>query len=134
MMDDSIFKKLKVKAGMTGVLLHVPPEYPSGHGLLAACGPGDFVHLFVKSRGDFDAHFAHAAAQAAAGAIFWLSYPKSTPKAKHDINRDSLWDLLLAQNYHPVAQISLGETWSAMRIKPNETGKTYERPANTHKK
>jgi len=131
-MDDSIFKKLKVKPGMTGSVFFVPPEYPPNHGLEdAKDDAAGFVHLFVTSRAEFADRFAAAADTAAIDGFFWLSYPKSTTKAKFDINRDSLWDLALAAGWHPVAQVSLGDTWSAMRLKRNVPGQVYQKPSNT---
>ena len=70
-MDDSIFKKLKVKPGMTGSVFFVPPEYPPNHGLEDAKGDAaDFVHLFVTSRAEFADRFAAAADTAAIDGFF----------------------------------------------------------------
>ena len=133
-MDNTILKKLKIKPGMTGRLFHAPPDYPGDHGLIAPQGDmADFVHLFVTSRADFAERFVSAAAAVAPDGLLWLSYPKSTAKAKFDINRDSLWDLVLAVGWNPVAQVALDETWSAVRLKRNLPGVVYEKPANMRK-
>ena len=119
---------------MTAMLLYTPPNYPTYGGFKPAQdGKGDFVHLFVTSKAEFAERFAAAANSVQDGGVFWLSYPKSTPKQQYDINRDSLWDLVLPRGWHPVAQISLDETWSAIRLKPNEVGVVYERPNNVKK-
>jgi hypothetical protein len=140
-MDDSIFKKMRVTPGMNAALLFEPPEYPKFDRAKAnksgkpgtEGGKPDFVHLFVKSRTEFSERFAAAAEAASDSGLFWLSYPKSSGKEKYDINRDSLWDLVLPLGWHPVAQISLDEKWSAIRLKRNEQGVAYERPANIRK-
>jgi hypothetical protein len=62
------------------------------------------------------------------GGLFWVSYMKSTKTRKCNINRDSLWDLAIPNGIHPVAQVALDETWSAVRFSDNEPGKEYERP------
>lgn len=128
-MEDAIFKKMRVKEGMTGTTLYAPTEYPNYRGF--SCESGDkfnFVHLFVTSQIEFSKRFAEAVALVAEDALFWLSYPKSTKGQKYDINRDILWDLLLPLGWHPVSQVSLNETWSAMRLKPNDPDVVYERP------
>lgn len=128
-MDDTIFKKLKVKPGMTAALFYTPPEYPNYDGFSdIKIGKDDFVHLFVTSRAEFNERFMDAAESVADDGLFWLSYPKSSGKQKYDINRDSLWDLVILNGWHPVAQASLDGTWSAIRLKPNEPGIVYARP------
>ena len=131
-MDDGIFKKLKIKPDMKARVFFAPPEYPVNHGLEDTKGDAaDFVHLFVASRAEFTDRFAAAADTVASDGLLWLSYPKSSSKAKFDINRDSLWDLALAAGWHPVAQVSLSDTWSAMRLKRNVPGQVYQKPGNT---
>ena len=130
-MDDMIFKKMKVTPGMTAALLYVPPAYPEGDGLICVkAGKVDFVHLFCTNKMEFTERFAEAANTVKDGGLFWLSYPKSNGEQKYDINRDSLWELMLPYGWHPVAQIALDETWSAIRLKRNEPGVIYEKPAN----
>lgn len=128
-MDDTIFKKLKAKPGMTASLFYVPPEYPDYDGFSdVKDGKDDFVHLFVSSKTELSDRFADASDAVRDGGLLWLSYPKSTGKQKYDLNRDSLWDLVLPHGWHPVAQVSLDEKWSAIRLKCNEPGVIYERP------
>lgn len=64
------------------------------------------------------------------GGLLWVSYPKGSGKNKPDINRDSLWDLSIPHGIHPVAQVALDETWSALRFVPNMPDETYERPSH----
>ena len=128
-MDTGIFKKMKAKPGVTAKVFNPPDGYPENTDLRwTASGPADFVHLFAESKAQFTDSFALAAAAANKNALFWLSYPKGNSRHRYDINRDSLWDLVIPQGWHPVAQVSLDKTWSAIRLKPNEPGETYERP------
>jgi hypothetical protein len=90
----------------------------------------DFVHLFVSSQGEFTERFANAAAHVVDGGLFWVSYPKGNKSQTYDINRDSLWHLVLPLGWHPVAQVSLDDTWSAVRLKRNEPGVEYVHPKN----
>lgn len=128
-MDIGIFKKLNAKPGMSARVIGAPEEYPSNPELAyPAEGPVDFVHLFVDSQAAFAEFFDNAAQAAKSDSLFWLSYPKSSGKQRYDINRDSLWDLVLPRGWHPVAQVSLDDNWSAIRLRPNETDKEYLRP------
>lgn len=130
-MDDSIFKKMKVKPGMTVALLYAPPEYPDYDGFSdVKGGRDDLVHLFITSKAELGERFADAADSVRDGGLFWLSYPKSSGRQKYDLNRDSLWNLVIPYGWHPVSQVSLDEKWSAVRLKRNEPGVLYERPKN----
>jgi hypothetical protein len=133
-MENSIFKKMKVKTGMTAVLLNIPPEYPDYTEFINFNDEkSEFVHLFVKSKAEFMERFVNATDAVVDGGLIWLSYPKSVKKQKYDINRDSLWHLLLSEGYHPVSQVSLDDNWSAVRAKKNEAGITYEPPSSVKK-
>ena len=130
-MDNTIFKKLKIKPEMVAALLYIPPEYPKYDNLAdESNNKSDFVHLFITSKAEFEQRFSKAANNVTDDGLFWVSYPKSKGKVQYDINRDSLWDLVLAKGWHPVSQISLNDEWSAVRLKPNDPNKIYERPAN----
>jgi hypothetical protein len=50
----------------------------------------------------------------------WVLYPKGN---KADINRDSLWPIVAEFGFRPISQVSVDETWSALRfraLKPGE--------------
>jgi len=130
-MDNSIFKKLKAKPSMTAALLYAPPEYPDRKDFSdVKNGKDDFVHLFVTSRAELDERFIEAAEAVTNDGLLWVSYPKSKGKLKYDINRDSLWEMVIPKGWHPVSQVSLDDEWSAVRLKPNEEGVVYEPPSN----
>ena len=126
-MDPSIFKKMKVKPAAAAMAFFAPSNYPKPEEFSwQGTGLADFVHLFVESRQHFAERFPRAAEACKIGGLLWVSYPKGNK----NINRDSLWGLLLNAGYHPVAQVSLSEEWSAVRAKINETGVEYQRPGN----
>jgi len=130
-MDDTIFKKMKAKVGMTAAVVYAPEEYHYWEGFSDYKeGKDDFVHLFVTSKAEFSERFGDAADSVKDDGLLWVSYPKSNKKQKYDINRDSLWELVLPVGWHPVAQVSLDEKWSAVRMKRNEPGMVYDRPGN----
>jgi len=130
-MDAAIFAKMKAKPSCAAAVLYAPPGYPKAGGLRwTDAGPADFTHVFAESRAQFVRRFPGAMAACREDGLFWVSYPKSRGKKICDINRDSLWDLLLSAGFHPVSQVALDEEWSALRVKRNEPGAVYERPGN----
>lgn len=130
-MDNAIFAKMKVRPGQCVLIINPPEDYPLGDNLnWIEEGQADFVHLFVHSQKEFEALFPKALSAFKEGGFFWLSYPKGKGKRKPDINRDSLWDLVLPNSFHPVSQVALDETWSAIRLKKNDPEQVYVRPNN----
>lgn len=128
-MENTLLTKMKVKPGYSALVINPPRDYPKGENISwLKEGQADFVHLFVAGKEEFEALFTKALSHVKEEGLFWLSYPKGKGKAKPDINRDSLWDLVLPRGYHPVAQVALNDTWSALRLKKNEQGKEYLRP------
>lgn len=49
--------------------------------------------------------------------LFWIAYPKKSSGIKTDISRDVGWDALKNNGYLPVSQISVNQTWSALRFR-----------------
>ena len=127
-MDASIFKKMRMKTDHNAKVFYAPSDYPKFEECnLSDSEQVDFVHLFVESKEQFEERFSKAVDACIKDALLWISYPKSKGKITYDINRDSLWGLLLNRNYHPVSQVSLDDKWSAVRVKINEDCVTYEK-------
>ena len=51
--------------------------------------------------------------------IIWVAYPKAN---RADINRDSLWPIVVEYGLRPNGQVALDETWSALRFRANKAG------------
>jgi len=133
-MDAAIFKKMKVKPSCAAIVLYAPADYPKTDDYRwIDSGQADFVHVFMESREQFADRFPQAAAACKEDCLLWVSYPKSRGKKVYDINRDSLWGLLLPAGFHPVSQVALDDEWSALRVKKNEDGAVYELPGNVKK-
>jgi hypothetical protein len=52
-------------------------------------------------------------------ALLWVAYPKG---GRADINRDTLWPMLTPLGLRPITQVSIDDTWSALRFRPLEPG------------
>jgi hypothetical protein len=52
--------------------------------------------------------------------LLWIAYPKKSSSIKTDIHRDYGWDALTTAGYEAIAQVSIDETWSALRFGEKE--------------
>jgi len=100
--------KLQIKPGQSVAVLNAPP----GLGL-----PG--VSVAATRRQDLDS-VEQAIAAARADRLTWISYPKGGQLGT-DLNRDRLAAALAAHGVQPVRQVSIDDTWSALRFRPADT-------------
>ncbi|HSR31169.1 MAG TPA: hypothetical protein VLY63_11445, partial [Anaerolineae bacterium] len=52
--------------------------------------------------------------------LLWISYPKKSSKVTTDLTRDVGWDVVAEAGLRPVTQVSINDTWSALRFRPVE--------------
>lgn len=121
-MDSTVFKKMKLKPGTSGIYLYAPREYiemANNQEFIdfSANKTYDFVHLFVESRQEYSERIGKAIELLSETGMLWISYPKSSGKNKYDINRDVLFTLLPEQGFTACASAALDDKWSAMRFK-----------------
>jgi hypothetical protein len=84
---------------------------------------GIYPLVIVFARSMAEAHeLAPIAAEALDGdGLVWLGYPKQSSKRyKADINRDKTWGIFQPVGLRPVAQVSIDEDWSAIRLRREE--------------
>ncbi|MHA2311300.1 MAG: DUF3052 family protein [Candidatus Thorarchaeota archaeon] len=128
MSSKPIPRKLFIKENYIVLLVNEPDGYrdllidlPEGVKIVSSSSePVDFVHLFVRDKAELESHLEKTNSHVKEGGLLWVSYPKGTSKIKTDINRDSIWTYSKTLGIRPVTQISIDETWSAMRFKPIE--------------
>jgi hypothetical protein len=120
--------KLRMQPGQRVLILNAPSGYvrqleplPEGIGLEQVPeGKYDFVHVFVTNGAELE-RFGPAALQSVTyDGLFWISYPKRSSKVKTDLSRDMGWDVVANAGLRPVTQVSIDETWSALRFRPVE--------------
>jgi hypothetical protein len=51
--------------------------------------------------------------------FLWVAYPKAN---RTDLNRDTLWPIVAQLGVRPITQVSIDETWSALRFRPLKEG------------
>lgn len=128
MAERTLVQKLGIKPGFTLLILNAPEGYlerlsllPDGVTVHTEGAEGfDFVQLFVFHKADIDEKAAFAAKALKPGGLLWYSYPKKTGQIKTDISRDTGWQAVSDMGLDGVTQISIDETWSALRFRPAE--------------
>lgn len=121
-----IVKKLCLKPEYNTTIINTPENLREGFREAGLCEESpaekvDFTLLFVKDKAELEKFFKAAIENATYDSLFWLAYPKGTSKNyKADINRDSIWKMLLPEGYRPVTQVAIDEDWSALRFRPVE--------------
>lgn len=127
-MDQAIFKKLHVKDGMQYIIRNAPKEFTFPEHAIPMNTQVDYVQLFCENTAELRSMMKELELYDTTQSLIWVAYPKKTSKRYQDLYRDNLWDLVLPFGYHPVSQVSLDTTWSAIRIKVNEENTRYQRP------
>jgi hypothetical protein len=109
--------KLQIRPGQIVSVVNLPP------GLAWPVDPAeenpasaDVVIGFAATRRDLGALGAVIDA-ARADRLAWIGYPKGG-KLGTDLNRDLLVEAVSGLGVQPVRQVSIDETWSALRFRP----------------
>jgi hypothetical protein len=131
MAENSLSKKLQLKAGLRAAVIDAPAGYIEKLGLPVdselAGKPAaslDFVQIFLKTADELEAAIPPLMHALKFDGLFWISYPKGSSKVKTDLNRDILWKAMEKRGMAGVSLVSLDEVWSSMRFRPLEKTKS----------
>ena len=83
----------------------------------ADAGTADAVLAFVVKAAELETVAAPAVDAARADRLAWIAYPKAGQLGT-DLNRDRLAVAARSLGVQPVRQVSIDETWSALRFRP----------------
>ena len=107
--------KLQIRPGQKIAIVGPAPALD-----LAAPGAdaaaADAVLVFAKDRAELEPRLPLLAEVAGRGGLAWLAYPKARQLGT-DLNRDIIRELVPGAGLDPVRQVSLDDTWSALRLK-----------------
>jgi hypothetical protein len=109
--------KLQIKPGQPLVIIDPPPgvtlpaSTAGAHPETAAAVIG-----FAVLRADLD-RLGPVIGAARADRLAWIGYPTGG-KLGTDLNRDRLVQALAVEGIQPVRQVSIDDTWSALRFRP----------------
>lgn len=110
-------EKLQIKPGQSVAILNPPPgvtlptSTAGGQPATASAVIGFAVH-----RDDLD-RLSPVIGAAREDRLAWIGYPKGG-KLGTDLNRDRLAQALACEGIQPVRQVSIDDTWSALRFRP----------------
>jgi hypothetical protein len=121
-------KKLRLQDVQRALIVNAPEGYSKTLGEVPDDveiendpeGNFQFAHLFVKDRAELDRLIEPVLKAIEYDGILWISYPKGSSGYDTDLNRDKLWEAVSGRGIRPVTQVSINETWSAMRFRPTE--------------
>lgn len=121
-------KKLRIQPGQRIMVLNAPPGYleklsdlPEDVQLMDEPAEElDLVHLFVRNIPELEELGPSAINSVKYDGLLWVSYPKKSSKVKTNISRDVGWEIMADNEFRPVTQVSIDETWSALRFRPVE--------------
>jgi phage-related baseplate assembly protein len=112
-----VSSKLQLKPGQSVAVLNPPPGLVLPDAVAAAtAADADAVVAFVVRLDDLGSA-EQAVAAARADRVAWIGYPKGGQLGT-DLNRDRLVAALTGHGVQPVRQVSIDDTWSALRFRP----------------
>jgi hypothetical protein len=79
-------------------------------------GPFSVILGFAARQREVEGLFRKAHPVLAPDGILGLAYPKKSSAVKTDLTRSDGWDGLADRGWVPVAQVSVDDTWSALRF------------------
>ena len=128
MNSSNLAKKLRIQPAQRALFINPPEGYletldplPEDVRVERETGQDlDFVQLFVKNNTELENLGGGAVAAVKYDGLLWVSYPKKSAHLSSDISRDTVWKIMEQWDVRPVTQISIDETWSALRFRPPE--------------
>lgn len=121
LMATELARKLRYKAGKALIL-----NAPAGYDLNIEIDEEirekyDFAQLFVNNAGAVREWLPNVIESLTSDAVFWITYPKQSSGVKTDINRDTLAAIVQNETtYQVVTNVSIDETWSALRLRQKD--------------
>lgn len=121
-----IIKKLKYQQHYKTLILDLPDEVDIdiAHDSRTTSDGYEFVIVFLEQQEDLTLKIPLALKVCADDCIFWVAYPKKGSHIKTNLTRDQGWEAFTKLGYRPVSQVSINNTWSALRFKPVEQVQT----------
>lgn len=114
MIESDLSKKLAIKEGQRVIVRRCPNEWHDAfRSLGAAFDRGTIAEVtisFVRLQNEVDNACKEAVALTSPDGILWIAYPVSSGELT--------WDSFSHAGWHQTSEISLDETWSALRFSP----------------
>ena len=120
----SVAEKLVIKPGHA-VWTSDPDRFaaigdlPAGAGRTDDLASADVAVLYADDADSVRALLTANKDVIAKPAVVWIAYPKAN---RTDINRDSLWPIVVEFGMRPNGQVAIDEVWSALRFRADKPG------------
>lgn len=119
-----LLKKLGLKSGSTVFILNPPDPYfdwlsplPDGVEVKTRLPKEiDFVHLFVKSKKEFEKAFLGGKKSLKKDGMLWVSWPKKSSKVETDLDENIIRDFGLANGLVDVKVCAVDDVWSGLKF------------------
>jgi hypothetical protein len=119
-----LLKKLGVKAGFSLFVLQAPPNYfdwltPLPEELEIVDKPRkglDFIHLFAKSRKEFEKALSAHKKFLKKDGMLWVSWPKKSSKVETDLDENVIRNFGLTHGLVDIKVCAVDETWSGLKF------------------
>jgi hypothetical protein len=126
MPSKSVAQKLFIRENYTVLLVNAPVGYrkllgelPSGVKVVSkSTAPVDFVQIFAATKAEMTELFRKVKPLLKEDGLLWATYPKAG-QLDTDLKREVVWECGETVGMHPVSQVAVDDTWSALRFKPN---------------
>ncbi|MBS2535359.1 hypothetical protein KGQ20_21575 [Catenulispora sp. NF23] len=120
----TVAEKLVIKPGHSVWTSH-PDRFagigalPAGAGRTDDLATADVAVLYADDADSARALLTANKADVAKPPVVWIAYPKAN---RTDINRDSLWPIVVEFGMRPNGQVAIDEVWSALRFRADKPG------------
>lgn len=119
-----LLKKLGIKPEMKLLLVNEPPDYPDllqtniSKQLCSKNKTADFIHLFVKSKKEFEMGMKNIAEmiQRNNEIIIWVSWYKKSAKMNTDITEDDIRNYALKNGLVDIKVCAVSDRWSGLKL------------------
>jgi hypothetical protein len=120
----TVVQKARLKPGASIAVLDPAPGVVESLGLppdtvFVDPAQAELVFLFVGTRAELDARMRPVVTALAPGATIWVFYRKGSRAAGLDMSRDDIWTIAEELDLRPLGLLSIDETWSAFRLRPD---------------
>ena len=142
--NQALLKKLRIGEGQKILVLNAPQGFienfkplpnqasltTNNDGLLKL---SDVVLLFVQNSHELRQYGDMAINSLPENGILWIAYPKKSSGIKSDLTRDEGWGFLDSYKIRGVSNIAIDDTWSGLRFKKDEEGKSHNQIMTEYK-
>ncbi len=116
-------KKLGIKPGYKCSVSNVPAAYfdwlspiPQDASFVTKGKNLDFVHIFVKTKKEFEKGFLASKKSMSINAMLWVSWPKRSSKVATDLDENIIRDFGLMNGLVDVKVCAVDEVWSGLKF------------------